>query len=189
MNNDASLLTGPHRSWRSTKRPNDRLLAGFRRAGKEPIITGINKLPVAEGVPVLGPSAGSKGSKRNTQRSAGRRASSATRPRTWRRARTWRRLAADLRARCPMRRRPIGRNARDSCGRRPAVAPRRAPPVSVRNTMTQALCAIRRAAQQAERHGGADPQTGASHVRTWPANPRFDSDDRADGTPAVQTRS
>jgi hypothetical protein len=106
MNNDASLLAGPHRSWRSTKRPDDRLLAGFRHAGKEPIITGINKLPVAEGVPVLGPSAGSKGSKRNTQRSAGRRASSATRPRTWGRALSMAEVAADLRAQCPMRRMP-----------------------------------------------------------------------------------
>jgi hypothetical protein len=33
MNNDASLLTGPHRSWRSTKRPNDRLLAGWLASG------------------------------------------------------------------------------------------------------------------------------------------------------------
>jgi hypothetical protein len=67
MNNDASLLAGPHRPWRSTKRPNDRL-------------------PAAEGVPALCTSAGSKGSKRNTQRSAERRASPATRPRAWRRA-------------------------------------------------------------------------------------------------------
>ena len=135
-------------------------------------MTGINRLPVAEGVPVLGPSPGSKGSKRNTQRSAQRRASSATRPRTWRRAPSMAEVCCRPSSTVPYA--PMFH--REECsrfrGRCPAVALRRARPVSVRNTMTQPLCAIRPVTQQAGRHSSADPQAGASHARTWPANPR-----------------
>jgi hypothetical protein len=150
-------------------------------------MTGINRLPVAEGVPVLGPSPGSKGSKRNTQRSAASFLGNATtdleaRPehgggllQTFEHGA----LCADV---------PSGGVFEIPWplpGRRAApgpsgIGPEHHDPAALRNPPGHPAGG---AAQQRRSPGGRKSRPNLA------SQPTIDSDDRADGIPAVQMRS